>query len=163
LSIGAAGRVTASQYSDHARRKFLAVAWSVGTALLVIKEHVHILDTILKDTPAPLNFVEEKLLLEAARNLQCNRPIVRCDALADEELGDDARLECGLVRIYLVKSGTTKDEKKVHTTMSFPVNARGYGMLPFTCVPRGTWSRIHTAMLLSSEKLTKESRLSSSE
>jgi hypothetical protein len=70
---------------------------SISTALLVVKEHVNVLDTILKDTPAPLDLVEEKLLLEAARNLECDRAVVRCDALVDEELGGDARLECRLV------------------------------------------------------------------
>jgi hypothetical protein len=97
LGLGAAWGVTTSQYSDHARRVFLAVSWSISTALLVIKEHVNVLDTILKDTPAPLDLVEEKLLLEAARNLQCDRAVVRCDTLVDEELGYDERLECGLV------------------------------------------------------------------
>ena len=64
--------------------------WSISTALLVVKEHVNVLDTILKNSPAPLDLVEEKLLLEAARNLQCDRAIVRSDALVDEEFGDDA-------------------------------------------------------------------------
>ena len=90
MGLGAAGRVTPSQDSDHARREFLAIAWSISSrALLVIKEHVNVLDTILKYTPAPLDFVEKELLLEAARDLQCDRAIVRWDALVDEELGDD--------------------------------------------------------------------------
>jgi hypothetical protein len=90
--IRAAGRVAPGQYSYHAGRKLLAITWSIRRALLVIQKHVNVLDAVLEHTSAPFDLVEEKLLLEAARDLHRDRTIGRFDALVEEEFRDDARL-----------------------------------------------------------------------
>jgi hypothetical protein len=53
---------------------------------LVVKEHVHVLDAILEHPPAPLDLVEEELLLQTARYLQRDGTIICRIALTHEEL-----------------------------------------------------------------------------
>src|SRR6266851_2070079 len=84
-------RVARRQHGDHARRELFTITWSISTtALLVVEKHVHVLDAILEHASAPLNFVEEKLLLQAARDLQRDGTVSCRDALVDEEFRDDA-------------------------------------------------------------------------
>ena len=87
------GRIAPSQYGDHARWELFTITRSIGRALLVVEKHVHVLDAILEHASAPLYLVEEKLLLQTARDLQRDGAVIGRDALVDEELRDDARLE----------------------------------------------------------------------
>jgi hypothetical protein len=69
------------------------IRWRIGRALLVVEEHVHVLDTVLKLASAPLDLIEEKLLLKTARYLQRDCTVVCCNALVHKQLREDARLE----------------------------------------------------------------------
>ena len=82
-----------SQYGNHARWEFCLIRWRISRTLLVVEEHVNILDTILEHATAPLDLVEKELLLQTARYLQRNGTVVCRITLVQEELRDDARLE----------------------------------------------------------------------
>lgn len=115
-----------SQYGNHARWEFCLVRWRISRALLVVKEHVHVLDAILEHPPAPLDLMEKELLLQTARYLQRDGTVICRIALTHEELRDDAGLERRLGRTR----GTGRQgwcgqvKKNGHTTISLPVNAR---------------------------------------
>jgi hypothetical protein len=88
--LRATRRIAPSQYGDYARWELFAITRSISGALLVIEEHVHILDAILEHASAPLYLIEEELLLQAARDLQRDGAVIRRVALVDEELRHDA-------------------------------------------------------------------------
>ena len=84
--------------------------------------------------------VEEQLTLQAPRYMQRRASIVRRHSVIDREF----TLDYGLYR--RLDTENIQNQAKtfvtiVLTTISLPVNAREYGILPFTCVPRGTLSR----------------------
>lgn len=115
-----------SQYGNHARWEFGLIRWRISRALLVVEEHVNVLDAVLEHPTAPLDLVEKELLLQTARYLQRDSTVVCRITLVREELRDDARLERRLEWVQGTggqgRRGQVK--KKGHTTISLPVNAR---------------------------------------
>lgn len=89
--------IALGQIRHNSRREFLHLNSSIRSSLLVVQEHVHILDTVGQSSATPLHLVEEELALEAAGDFEGRSSIVRRDSVVDEQfslyLSLDSRLE----------------------------------------------------------------------
>jgi hypothetical protein len=62
---------------------------SLRCTLLIIQEHIDIFDAVLEDTTAPFNFIEKKLTLEAASDLESSSPVISRYSVIDQQLALD--------------------------------------------------------------------------
>jgi len=86
MPIHATRGITLGQVRHNPRRKFLHLNPSIGSSLLIIQEHVHILDTVSQSPAAPFHLVEEELALKAAGDFESCSSIVRRDSVVYEQL-----------------------------------------------------------------------------
>jgi len=77
--------ITLGQIRHNPRRKFLHLDSSVGASLLIVQEHIHILDTVGQSSAAPFHLVEEELALKTASDFESRSSIVRRDSVVDEQ------------------------------------------------------------------------------
>ena len=68
----------------------------LAPTFLVVQEHEYIFHAVLEDASAPFYLVEEELRLERAGNLKRSATVVGGDAVCEEEVALDLRLDCRL-------------------------------------------------------------------
>jgi hypothetical protein len=83
-------RVVQRHAEGRPRWKLRLIRWRIRRALLVVEEHVHVLDAVLKLAYTPLDLIEEKLLLKTARYLQRDRTVICSNPLVYKQLREDA-------------------------------------------------------------------------
>ena len=86
LPIHATRGITLGQIRHNPRRELLHLNSSIGSSLLIIQEHVHILDTIGQSPAAPFHLVEEELALKTAGDFESRSSIVRRDSVGYKQL-----------------------------------------------------------------------------
>ena len=77
MAVHTTGGITLCQIRYNPCRELLHLNSSVGSSLLVVQEHVHILDTVGQSSTAPFYLVEEELALKTAGDFESCSPIVR--------------------------------------------------------------------------------------
>jgi hypothetical protein len=85
VSVHTTRSVTLGQIRHHSCREFLHLNWGIRTSLLVVQEHVYILNTVGQSPAAPFNIVEKELALKATSDFDGRPSIVRRDAVVDEQ------------------------------------------------------------------------------
>lgn len=96
MSIHTTRGVALGQVRDHPCRKFLHLNSGIRASLLVVQEHVNILDAIGQSRAPPFHVIEEELALKTTSNLDGRPSIVRGDPVVYEQfslyLGLNGRL-----------------------------------------------------------------------
>jgi len=86
LPIQATKGITLGQIRHNPRRELLHLNSSIRSSLLIIQEHIHILDTVGQSPAAPFHLVEEELGLETAGDFESRSSIVRRDSVGYKQL-----------------------------------------------------------------------------
>jgi len=84
--------VALGQIRHNSCRELLHLNSSIGSSLLIVQEHVHILDTVGQGPATPLYLVEEELALKAASDFESRSSIIRRDSVVDKQFSLYLRL-----------------------------------------------------------------------
>ena len=90
------GRVTSRQHGDHSGGQFRSLYNGIRSRFS--KESVHVFNTIMKLTLAPIDIHKEQLILQTSRDKQGNATVARGYVVMYGELPPDLRLDGGLPR-----------------------------------------------------------------
>lgn len=85
VPVHTTGGIALCQIRYNSRWELLHLNSSIGSSLLIVQEHVHILDTVGQSSTTPLYLIEEELALKTAGDFEGRSPIVRRDSVVDEQ------------------------------------------------------------------------------